>query len=328
MSNGPPSSSGHRLLRGAAAAATGFTFLLIAVGALVRATDSGLGCPGWPKCFGRWIPPFEYHAIIEYSHRLTASVVLLLVAALAVVALWRYRRVPRVVWPAVGATFLWLFQAVLGAIVVKYGLSPWLVTAHLATAMLFAGTLVYVTVASFTVEARPGGAPDRLTVAGRAVAAAVLVLILVGAYVRGEGAGLVFPDWPLMNGRIVPSAWSVPVALHFVHRILAASVGLAVVWFAVMAWRERPRRAPAARLAAAAAVLFAGQILVGAANVWSRLAGGAVVAHVLLASLIWGALVASAAAGRAVPATPPGPSFEPPEPGLTKPEAAPIGSRA
>src|SRR6266540_5864589 len=192
--------------------------------------------------------------------------------------------------------------------------------------MVFAGVLVYLTVASFTMEAEPSASAHGLTRLARGAAATTLLLIAVGAYVRGEGAGLVFPDWPLMNGRIVPSAWSVPVALHFVHRILAASVGLAVVWFAVMAWRERPRRAPAARLAAAAAVLFAGQILVGAANVWSRLAGGAVVAHVLLASLIWGALVASAAAGRAVPATPPGPSFEPPEPGLTKPEAAPIGS--
>src|SRR6185312_9456256 len=93
---------------------------LIAVGALVRATGSGLGCTGWPKCTpNRWLPPIEYHALIEYTHRMTAFVDVVLVALLAVLVWRRYRNQPRVFRPAAAAVVLVLFQAVLGGIVVK-----------------------------------------------------------------------------------------------------------------------------------------------------------------------------------------------------------------
>src|SRR5437867_12605708 len=102
-------------LRAFAVAATTATFVLIAVGALVRATGSGLGCTGWPKCTSsRWLPPLEHHAIIEYTHRMTTFVVGVLVVALAFVARRGFRRVRRVSVPAAAAVVLLIFQAVLG----------------------------------------------------------------------------------------------------------------------------------------------------------------------------------------------------------------------
>ncbi len=304
--HGSNASRPHRLLRAVSVAAALASFLLIAVGALVRATKSGEGCPGWPKCFGRFVPPFTYHpgvtlehALIEYSHRLTATVVFVLVVAVALVAWRRYRTTPRVFRPAVLGLALWLFQAVLGGLVVKFGLPAWLVTAHLATAMVFAGTLIFMVVAAFSVDVTVSGPVDELTRLAWAGAAATLGLIVVGGLVRGEGAGLAFVDWPLMAGKVVPYLGALRPALMFAHRVLAVLVFGLVAMVAVRGLRARTTRRPAAVLAVAAAVLFSGQILIGAANVWTRLAVGPVVAHVTVAALIWGTLVATAAASRA-----------------------------
>ena len=192
-------------------ATTATTVLLIAAGGLVRATDSGLGCPGWPTCFGRWIPPLEYHAIIEYSHRLLASVAVVLIGIQAVVAWRTYRRVPQIVRPALAAVVLVLVQAALGGIVVEGGLEATLVTLHFATAMTLLAVLVNITANSFCYVKLPtkgsaiGGSDPafaRLTIW---TAAAAFVLLIVGAYVRAEEAGLAFPDWPLMDGSLVPA---------------------------------------------------------------------------------------------------------------------------
>ena len=73
-------------------------FLLVILGGVVRVTGSGLGCPDWPLCYGKVLPPWEYTAVIEYTHRFVASVIVgPLVLATAIVALARYRS-DRWVW--------------------------------------------------------------------------------------------------------------------------------------------------------------------------------------------------------------------------------------
>jgi cytochrome c oxidase assembly protein subunit 15 len=285
----------HRTLRVVASLATAVTFLLVAIGGLVRATGSGEGCTGWPKCSpGRWFPPLEHHAIIEYSHRMTAFLDIVVVGLLAFVALRRYRGAPTVVGAGVAAVGLIVVQAILGGIVVKGGLAALLVTAHFGAAMVLVAILVYATVAAFSIGSSSPGRVDGFTILARVAATATFGLMAVGAYVRGERAGLVFPDWPLMNGRLIPALGSVPAALHFTHRTLALVVGVLVLVLALRAWNVRDRNDPARVLALISGGLFVTQALVGAANVSTRLAVPAVVAHVAVSSMLWGALVATA----------------------------------
>jgi heme A synthase len=312
--------SPHRSIRGLWIAVTAVTFGLVTIGGLVRATGSGEGCSGWPKCSpGHWLPPLQYHPIVEYSHRMTAFADIVLVGIVAIVATRRYRREPtilRTAWVAVG---LIVAQAVLGGIVVKGDLSALLVTAHFGTAMILVAVLVYGTVAAFTLDVERRLSVDGFTVLARVAAGATFALMAVGTYVRGIGAGLVFRDWPLMNGRLVPRFASEQAVVHFTHRVLAGAVACAVVALAVWAWRERHRRPAAAELALISVVLFAVQIMVGAANVWSHLAPAAVVSHVALAGLVWGALSGTAFAARlpgpsSRPAADPGPVEAPADP--------------
>ena len=72
----------------------------VSLGGVVRVTDSGLGCPDWPLCHGRLIPTFDSATLIEYSHRLSASLLTVLVVATAVLSWRHYRDRPWVMVPS------------------------------------------------------------------------------------------------------------------------------------------------------------------------------------------------------------------------------------
>ena len=277
-------------------ASTLATFALIAVGGLVRATKSGLGCgTDWPHCSGRVIPIFgEPAVVIEYSHRLAAAAVVLLLGTLAVMAVRRYRDVPRIMWASIGAFGLVMFQAVLGAIVVKLELEAESVVLHLGTALSLLALLIYLWA---SVRAYEGDsiapADEAASRSARFAAFGVLVLMLLGSYISGTaGAGAAFDDWPLMNGKLVPDLGIEAQALHFAHRLVAAIVGVVVfvVGFRLVRRGNDPR---VARLAHAAMGLFAVEVLIGAANVFTGLNSAFVTAHLATGAAIWATFVAA-----------------------------------
>jgi protoheme IX farnesyltransferase len=273
------------------------SFLLAAVGGLVRATDSGLGCPGWPKCYGRWIPPADHHAIIEMSHRYLASAVSIGVIATCVVAVLFHRRDRVTFWLGLVIVPLVLAQALLGAYVVHHELEAWTVVAHLGLGMLFAATLIILTVHLCVPRT---GAGDRLSRRWLGFAAvAVYAQLLLGSWVTGRGAGLAFTDWPLYGGRVVPDlAGREDAALQFAHRTWAYVLAVVVLLAARHVRRVYPTASPTRRLATAASALVFLQIAIGALNIASHLHSAVVTAHLATATLIWGALVAAWASAR------------------------------
>jgi protoheme IX farnesyltransferase len=262
------------------------TFVLIAVGGLVRATDSGLGCPDWPRCFGRLMPPAELHAWIEHSHRLVASVVMVLVALL-VVAAWRTGQAPVVRRAAVAALVMVLAQAMIGAFVVWWKLRADSVTLHLATALALVGLLIFVDFRARHGPVRRDG-QDRRFVRLAATGAGLLYLqMLVGSTVTGHQAGLAYPLavlWPDLG----PSVARIQLA----HRVLAVAVAALVVAAWVVARRTQRAHPTVTRLAGYAAGLVAVQVALGMANVANRLSALTVVPHLTVGALLWGTMVA------------------------------------
>ena len=279
------------LLRKLTTATAVSTLLLVAIGGVVRATGSGDACPDWPRCFGSWLPPLEFSPIIEYSHRLAAAVTGVLIFATAWVA-WRRRRGDAaVVWPIVAATFVAIVQAAIGRERILTGPDQLTVTVHFVVGMALVALVIVSATAARIPKAKRGDEIDagfgRLAWGAAVVTAGVLV---VGAYVRGEEAGLAFLDWPLMGGSLLPDLSSIDPAVHFTHRALAL-VGLVLGgWLAFRA--RRLTSAPLRRLAWIALALLLLQTAIGAIAVLSELSTATRVAHVVGSSLAWAAFIA------------------------------------
>lgn len=271
------------------------TFALIGVGGLVRSTGSGLGCDtSWPDCSGRLIPDLaNHHVAIEFSHRLMAGVVMILIGALAYRASRLRDERPNLFGPSLAAFALVLFQAGLGAVVVKVELEAESVVLHLSAALSLLVLLVYVNfLASGATWPRLDPPEAGISRRGRYAAGAAFVLLLVGSYVSGiPGAGRAVGDWPLMGGRLVPDLAVEELAVHFFHRLLAVAVGVILLAVLTGVLRRKATFPTAARLARIALALFVVEVLIGALNVWTDLNAAVVTLHLVLGTAIFGSLV-------------------------------------
>jgi heme A synthase len=268
------------------------TFGLIVFGAVVRVTDSGLGCGNqWPLCHGSLIPPLDnITAWIEWLHRLYAVLIGVFGIVSLVLAVRAYRTRNRAVLTAtITAAILFAVQSGLGAIVVVLDLPPTFVTLHLGTAMLlFAALLLAAVLSVYKPEVRYR--PDQVTTLIYITAALSLVIILTGALVRGSGSTLACTDWPLCNGQVIPTDQGRSALIHMFHRASVLGLGVALV---LLVWQVfRYRQSPRLKwLSVAALVIYLAQAGVGALFVLSAAAPLWGAAHVGMAAATWGLLV-------------------------------------
>ncbi len=265
------------------------TYGLIVLGGVVRSTGSGTACPDWPLCKGEVVPPFETKVMIEYAHRVVASLVGLIIAATVVWA-WRRRHVDPSAARMAGVTLVLLaIQVGVGGITVGTETNSVVVAIHLSIALsLLTALIVLAAKAHLPGEVR-GLTLRKVPAAALASVVVVFALIIVGAFVSQEGAGLAYPDWPLFDGKLT---WASSKAgeLHYAHRLVAVAAGAALAWLAVHTLRRE--RDPVALAAVSTAfALYVAQVFVGASNVWLDLPTSLRILHLALASLLWAVLL-------------------------------------
>jgi heme a synthase len=281
-------------------ATTVATYSLIVFGGLVRAAGAGMGCPDWPKCFGRWIPPTrvsdlppgfdpsQFNAALtwtEYLNRLMGVTTGFLILATLAATLALHRRNARVLWPVAAAVLGVGFQGWLGGRVVAHQLAPWVVTAHLLAALLIVSLLLYATANAFLPHdpsARASRTGARLGRLACGFIVLTAVQIVLGTQVRGaidRGAATIPRE------RLVASVGLADVA----HRNVALAVLAASAGLFVLARRARPVFGPL-RIAAATALGLCGlQVIAGGILAYFGLPRTVQLAHLAIASLLLGA---------------------------------------
>jgi len=309
--------------------ATLVTLCVIVLGAWVRLSHAGLGCPDWPGCYGHLTVgealqnadranaafperPLEADkALKEMIHRYLASALGLLIIAIAVVA-WTNRRDPAQPMRLPGfLVALVVFQGLLGMWTVTLLLKPAVVTAHLVGGLATLALLWWLALRVNRTTRPPGERGlRRLAVIGLAVLA---VQILLGGWVSTNYAALACPDfptcqrsfWPDMDFKDAFVLWRglgidyeggvldhpARVAIHFVHRIGAVVTAL-VLGF--LAWRAiRTGQSRAVRMAGSAlAALLVVQWTIGPVMVMKALPLWLATAHNGVAALLVLAVVA------------------------------------
>ncbi|MHA1538294.1 MAG: COX15/CtaA family protein [Alphaproteobacteria bacterium] len=279
----------------------GMVFAMVVLGGVTRLTGSGLSIVDWRPLMG-WLPPlseadwqalFErYKAFPEYAktnagmtlagfreifwleflHRLWGRLIGL---AFAIPFLWFWLRgrIERRLWPRLVMLFvLGGLQGLLGWVMVKSGLvdrpsvSQYRLAAHLALAVAIYGALVWTAWGLLSRGQELGEVPRWLRVYSRVLLAMICLTLVVGAFVAGLDAGLIYNTFPKMvQGIVTPDLWRPglgllnlfenPVAVQFTHRVLAIATLLAAYLF----WgaSRAARLSPALRLSCSMLMLVA-----------------------------------------------------------------------
>ncbi len=283
------------------------TFDLIIFGAFTRLSDSGLGCPDWPGCYGEASPLGARSEIaaeqalrpqgavthgkawVEMVHRYWASTVgFLIIVLLALAWRWRAQRLPPLAWSWL--TLAWvLVQGAFGALTVTLKLYPAIVTLHLLFGL---GLLVLLALQAERLRPRPLHSTSPVRWAWAVAGVLLWLQIALGGWVSTNYAVLICSDFPTCQGSWWPGmdfengfrlmrhlgtdgqggylSVAALTAIHVAHRAMALVLSVAVLTLAWLLWCEGAKRWSLVWL-----VLLAWQVLSGISNVvlgWPLLA--------------------------------------------------------
>lgn len=307
--------------------ATILTLCVVVLGAYVRLSDAGLGCPDWPGCYGTLtVPqsgeaianaqvaypdsPIEHHkAWKEMIHRYLAGALGLFVLAIFVLS-WCQRKAIKVSpWLPTTLLFLVIFQAMLGMWTVTLLLKPAIVTAHLMGGMSTLAILAWITHRHWGISSSSFLVESSLRLSLRGALAILLLQIFLGGWTSTNYAALACTDFPTCHGVWLPDMdfanafhWirelgedingkplqlSALVAIQWTHRI-GALITLIYLGLLGLCLLRQPQLS---RLTSIMLMLLLVQIGLGVANLVLHLPLVLAAAHNMVAALLLVAVV-------------------------------------
>jgi len=271
--------------RRAAWSGVGMLVLIVATGATVRLTGSGLGCPHWPTCNATHALPKGYHSDIEFSNRIVSGLTVLSTLVLALAARWTRGLGRRGKLLAAGVFAGTLAQAPLGAITVYYDLNPYLVISHLLLSLTVLGLAVLTALEATRLVRGGGSALPALARAGGAVLlAAVAVLVVTGTLSTAAGR------FPGSSGtKVVPRLGTFHSAV-WLHVRAVAAFGIVFLVLAGWAWVRRREFPWLVRGCAGLLVVLLAQMGIGELQyrTYGTVPWWVVVIHVAAAAMLFG----------------------------------------
>jgi heme A synthase len=261
----------------------------VMLGSWTRINGAGMTCPDYPLCHGEFIPSMGGGTVWEWTHRLTAAILSLLVLGVLATA-WRLRKAAPFVTPTAGVlAALFGFQVFLGAATVHLSNSPISVVWHWGTAMAFVASLATMAIFAFTdAGGKAATASDRratlLAVTLGMTSAIAFFTMCVGAYVSSSGAGLACIDIPGCAGNVV--VYTPGQYVQMLHRFVAAACLLSAALSFALVWSLRGSARVRTVTSIGLALVFV-QVVLGLLNVAFRLPIDLREAHAANAALVF-----------------------------------------
>ena len=261
--------------------------LIVFTGAAVRLSDSGLGCPTWPRCYGHVYPPLGIHPLIEFTNRMLAGLVGIISGAVTVLAFLRrpFRR--DLAWLSVSLPLGVLAQAVLGGFTVLEKLAPGFVMAHFMLSMvvlIFAFWLAWR--ATFPQGARPRSADRLLVWSVRGLSLLCGLTLFAGTAATAAGPHSGGHVGQVIKRLTIAGPDTLEWAVHQ-HATIAVLFGVCTIFVWLLKRSRTGGSLDPLEPLTVLGILIAAQGLVGSVQYELRLPAEMVWVHVVLATVTW-----------------------------------------
>jgi cytochrome c oxidase assembly protein subunit 15 len=261
--------------------------VIVFTGALVRLTDSGLGCPTWPRCYGHVYPPVSLHPLIEFGNRALSGFVGVITAVVFVAALRRKPFRKDLVWLSASLPAGVIAQAVLGGFTVREKLAPGFVMSHFLLSMVI---LIFAVWLAWRATYPQGACPrtgDKLLawcVRGLAVLCALTLVAGTAATAAGPHSGGNVGQH--IKRLTIEGPDTLEWAVHQ-HATIAALLGVATIFVWLLKRKRTAGALDPLEPLTVFAILLAAQGLVGSVQYELKLPAEMVWVHVVLATVTW-----------------------------------------